>query len=158
MTLAQLPRTSTPIPAEVTVLRPRDPLIVAADLLHAAARLPFRMSDVFRWRTDFGTNVRQAAASLDTHCGECSDVDATLSAVQEQPRLLSGVTKQLCEHSHLREACRALEATTTTVRDTEGAIDLMDRSLRLEDEIRKHYGRLVDLVFESVNRELGGSG
>ena len=102
--------------------------------------------------------MRHAAISLDTHCWECSDADATLAAVREQPRLLSGVTQQLCEHAELRESCRSLETCASTVGDTEGAIDVMDSCLRLEEDIRKHYAALLDLIFESVNREIGGRG
>ena len=96
--------------------------------------------------------------ALFTRLVECSDADATLAAVREEPRLLSGVTQQLCEHAELRESCRSLENFVLTVGDTEGAIDVMDRCLRLEVDIRKHYARLLDLIFESVNREIGGRG
>ncbi|MBA4181264.1 MAG: hypothetical protein C0506_11800 [Anaerolinea sp.] len=85
--------------------------------------------------------------------------DSVLSAIErEEPRLRAVVEKQRGEHAELVRQAKSLseEAASTPDVDIWRMIDLGEKAILLEMALARHHNRLVRLVYESTNRELGG--
>lgn len=137
----------------------REPLAAARGSLHAAARLPFASSQGAVWRSRFAHHVETARNAVREHVISSNRADSVLSAIErEEPRLRTVVEKQRCEHAELVRQTKSLseEAASRPDVDIWRMIDLGEKAMLLEMALARHQDRLVQLVYEATNRELGG--
>ena len=154
-------QTPLPSPPARDPRQTHDPLIAAADLLHQAGRLPFDSHEADHWVRRYRELVRGASEHVDVHRWVTTRPDSTLERVAaEQPQLRHATERQRVEHGEITARLAALVAGSAsgTALDTPAAVELMEGALELERELRRHYEHLVDLVYESANREWGGPG
>lgn len=140
-------------------IRAQDPLAEARDTLRAAARLPFAASHPAQWRAKFVHHVATARSAVRQHITKSSRPDSPMNEIaREEPRLQAVIEKQRAEHAQLAHQADLLceEAGSSPNVDIWRMIDLGEKAILLEMALARHHNRLVRLVYESTNRELGG--
>lgn len=136
-----------------------DPIQDARDLLRQAARLPFAAGHPRQWSTRFVRHVAAARTALRQHIARTMSPDSPMSLLEiEEPRLHSALERQREEHLALARQADELyaEANTNPDADIWRMIDLGERAIMLEMALARHHNRLLRLVYEATNRELGG--
>jgi hypothetical protein len=138
-----------------------DPIAEARQQLHAAARLPYASARSREWGRSFGECVRAARQALRRHIARSSEEDSPVSPVERaEPRLHSAMERQRSEHHALALQLDALCDAAASDADVGlwRMVDLGERAMLLERALERHHERLVRLVYEMSNRELGGEG
>ncbi len=137
----------------------QDPIAEARQLLHAAARVPFAAARPLQWRTSFAQHVGAAREALHRHISRSARGDSPMSEIErDEPRLKPVIERQRAEHGTLSRQADELVAEASLVSDVDiwRMIDLGERAILLEMALARHHNRLVRLVYENTNRELGG--
>lgn len=140
-------------------IQSRDPLAEARDMLRAAARLPFAANQPAAWRARFAQHVATARAAVRQHITRSSRPDSPMNEIaRDEPRLQAVIDKQRAEHAQLVHQADLLWAEADSVPDVDiwRMIDLGEKAILLEMALARHHNRLVRLVYESTNLELGG--
>jgi hypothetical protein len=146
------PRSSHPI-------QNRDPLAEARDLLRSAARLPFVASHPETWLAKFSHQAEMARSAVRQHILKSARPDSPMNELaRDEPRLQAVIDKQRAEHAQLVRQAELLcaEAQESPNVDIWRMIDLGEKAILLEMALARHHNRLVRLVYESANLELGG--
>jgi len=138
-----------------------EPLAEARDLLHRAARLPYEASRCRGWGPRFLAYAEQARRAVVDHVlgAERSD-SATERMRRTQPRLTSRIQRQAREHQSLLVRIHGLvvEAGLLSMPDVWAVVRLSEEALLIERDLGRHQDRLLDLVHEVTQVELGGEG
>ena len=138
---------------------PGDPLAAARDSLRTASRLPFAASQPSAWLSRFTHQVDAARNAIRDYVVSENRQDSAICQIErDQPRLHPAVEQQRTEHAELVRHAKRLwdEAHGTPRVDIWRMIDLGEKAMLLEMALARHQDRLVRLVYESTNRELGG--
>ena len=136
-----------------------DPIQDARDLLRQAARLPFAAGHPRQWSTRFVRHIAGARTALRQHISRTMRPDSPMSMLEiEEPRLHAALERQREEHFALARQADELyaEANTNPDADIWRMIDLGERAIMLEMALARHHNRLLRLVYETTNRDLGG--
>ena len=137
----------------------KDPMSDARTMLHRAARLPFAANRPLAWRSKFAQLVGDARACVRQHAARAARPDSPIAQIErDEPRLHGAVERQRQEHADLARQMEALYAEARVVGgvDIWRMIDLGERAILLEMALTRHHNRLLRLVHETTNRELGG--
>lgn len=149
-TAAASPRVTSPA---------NDPIQDARDLLRQAARLPFAAGHPRQWSTRFVRHIGGARTALRQHIARTLRPDSPMSMLEaEEPRLHAALERQREEHLTLARQADELYAEASVNPDVDiwRMIDLGERAIMLEMALARHHNRLLRLVYETTNRDLGG--
>jgi hypothetical protein len=138
-----------------------DPLAEARELLHRAARLPYEASRCRGWGPRFLAYAEQARRAVIDHVLGAERTDSAIERMRRmQPRLASRIQRQAREHQALlvRIHGLVLEAGLLTMPDVWAVVRLSEEALLIERDLGRHQDRLLDLVHEVTQVELGGEG
>jgi hypothetical protein len=141
--------------------RARDPIAEARELLRQAARVPFAASQPMAWHSRFRALVLRAQAALARHVVSSQVPGSPLSEVERpEPRLQPVIDRQREEHEALVRQAADLIAGVGEPSEVDiwRMIDLGEKAILLEMALARHHNRLVRMVYESTNLDLGGAG
>lgn len=141
--------------------RARDPIAEARETLRLAARVPFAASQPMAWHSRFRELVLQAEAALARHIVRSQVPGSPWSEVERpEPRLQPVLDRQCQEHEALVAQAADLVAGVGEPSEVDiwRMIDLGEKAILLEMALARHHNRLVRMVYESTNVELGGTG
>lgn len=134
-------------------------MVAAAQLLHAAGRVPYDASHPDQWRRAFQRLVADAAQAVAMYRVAFLRPDATMNLDRADWRRFARAAERRCEqHRKLSERTRRLARRAEGRTEIHEAVDMMEEALQLEREVMQCYEKYVNLVFESHNSEIGGLG
>ena len=139
----------------------RDPIADAREALRQAARVPFAANQPMAWHGRFRELVLTARRDLGRHIVSSQLPGSPLSEVaRSEPRLQSVIDRQREEHEALVRQADDLVAGAGEASEVDiwRMIDLGEKAILLEMALARHHNRLVRMVYESTNLELGGAG
>lgn len=137
-----------------------NPMVAAAQMLRAAARLPYDASRPDSWRRSFHQLVADAAQAIGMYRGALRHPGATMNFDRADWRRFDRAAARRCEqHLAIAERARRLarRAEQGSI-EIHSAVDMMEEALALERAVLRCYEKYVDLVYESYNSEIGGLG
>jgi hypothetical protein len=137
----------------------RDAIADARELLRQAARVPFAASKPMAWHSRFSEFVLVARRDIARHIVTSQIPGSPMSEVERtEPRLQPVIDRQREEHEALvREADELVAGVGEPAEvDIWRMIELGEKAILLEMALARHHNRLVRLVYESTNLELGG--
>ncbi|MGE5596947.1 MAG: hypothetical protein ACM3S1_13050 [Hyphomicrobiales bacterium] len=150
---------SAMLPAAMPPRFSSDPIVEAGRLLRRAARLPFEAARPRAWATQFTEAMVEARKALVAHILRAERSDSHMNEVyQGIPRLRSLVSRQTDEHQELLGRCHEL-VEDARILDEPGLWDMVEFSEKaksLELAVGRHRERMLELVYEANNRQLGG--
>jgi hypothetical protein len=145
--------------AERNGVAPTDPIGDARELLRRAARLPFAANYPLAWSSKFAQLIGDARSSVRQHIARATRPDSPMAQIErEEPRLHAAIERQRAEHTELARQMEDLHAEVSIVGDVDiwRMIELGEQAILLEMALARHHNRLMRLVYETTNRELGG--
>lgn len=137
----------------------RDPIADAREMLRLAARVPFAASQPMSWHNRFRQHAAGARAAIRQHITRAGMPDSPINEIERsEPRLHAAIERQRDEHELLAAQADELvqEVSSAAAVDIWRMIELGEKAILLEMALARHHNRLVRLVYETTNRELGG--
>ena len=148
-----------PEAAPQPLLKPRDPLMEARNLLRRAARLPFEAANAKAWGQAFTEHMTAARRAMVDHILESERVDSPMNEVARcAPRLRPLVNQHADEHRQILAQVHQLaeDARRLPKPGLWDMVEMSERAKELQMAADRHEHRRADLVFEANYRELGG--
>lgn len=141
--------------------RTPDAIVEARELLRQAARVPFAASQPAAWHARFHELAVDAQAALTRHIARSQVPGSPWSEVERpEPRLQPVLDRQREEHEALVKQAADLVADVGEPAEVDiwRMIDLGEKAILLEMALARHHNRLMRMVYEATNLELGGTG
>lgn len=135
-------------------------MIAAAQMLRAAARLPYDASRPDQWQSRFRRLVGDAAQTVGMYRIAFRHPGTALNADRADWARFERAASRRCQQ-HLALAARVRRLARRAdqgVPEIHHAVDMMEEALALERAVRRCYEKYVDLIYESYNCEIGGLG
>ncbi|GAB4335550.1 MAG: hypothetical protein Kow0010_23040 [Dehalococcoidia bacterium] len=162
MTAAPILEKAFPDTIEPTPASPwgANPMVAAAQMLRAAARLPYDASRPDRWRRSFQQLVGDAAQAVGMYRVPLRQPATAINFDRADWRRFDRAAARRCkEHLAIAERVRRLNRRAEQEAiEIHNAVDMMEEALALERAVFRCYQKYVDLVYESYNSEIGGLG
>jgi hypothetical protein len=140
---------------------PPDRLTRAERALRAAHRTPYLAAAAGAWRQHVLHFIEMAAHALDEHIADAEAPDGPLQEFPSRACWLIHEGEVLAsEHPAMTEAVRSIAGRLASPLppDVFAAVDVIEATKALEHDVARHRSRLLNALYESTNRVLGGEG